>query len=100
MMVVMIVKSNVLLDVMIATVRFVKNVMKLKDIIIIQIHKNVKQNVEIKLLMDKNIVMMAMILNMMVVINANILVISIVFIVIKESVLNVLKDLMRMVHIV
>lgn len=50
--------------------------------------------------MDKNIVMMVMILNMMVVINVSILVISIVLIVIKESAFNVLKDFMKMVHIV
>lgn len=85
---------------MIVMVRFVKNAMKLKDIIIIQLHKNVKQNVEIKLLMDKNIVMMEMILNMMVVIIVNIHVTFIVLIVIKDNVLNVLKDLMNRVHIV
>lgn len=48
MMVVMIAKYSVLLDAMIVMVRFVKNVMKLKDIIIISKIKNVKQNVEIR----------------------------------------------------
>lgn len=50
--------------------------------------------------MDKNIVMMVMILNMMGVICVNILVMSIVLIAIKDNVLNVLKDLMKMDHIV
>lgn len=50
--------------------------------------------------MDKSIVMMEMILSMMVVMNASILVISIVLTVIKENVLNVRKGSIKMDHIV